>query len=214
MLQRLVIPELLDHLPAEDPEAMRSRRDLRRINFLMGNDRWICRTLLRFPHAAAHGIVEMGAGDGHLCKKINTLFPNDPLSAYDLAPRPLDIGSRVKWHQGDLFDMPPPADGGVRIANLFLHHFEDKYLTMIGEWCKNAELLIFCEPDRARLAHLLGGFMHPLINRVTRHDMHVSITAGFSIGEIPRFLGLNDSEWKTEETCTWRGARRVVCSRT
>jgi len=193
---------------------MRSRRDLRRINFLMGNERWICRTLLRFPHATAQGIVEMGAGDGQLSKKINTLFPTDPLSAYDLSSRPLGIESRVRWQQGDLFDMPLPADGGVRIANLFLHHFEGDHLTKISEWCKNAELLIFCEPDRTRFAHLLGGFMHPLINRVTRHDMHVSITAGFSKGEIPRFLGLNDNEWKTEETCTWRGARRVVCSRT
>ena len=50
MLKRTVIPELLDHLPADDPHAMRSRRDLRRINFLMGNERWIRRTLTRdFP---------------------------------------------------------------------------------------------------------------------------------------------------------------------
>jgi hypothetical protein len=38
---RQVLPEILDHLPADDPEAIGSRRDLRRINFLMGNKRWI-----------------------------------------------------------------------------------------------------------------------------------------------------------------------------
>ena len=61
MVSRVVIPELLDHLPAADTQAMRSRRDLRRINFLMGNERWVCRTLRKFPAAAARGIVETGA---------------------------------------------------------------------------------------------------------------------------------------------------------
>ena len=43
MKHRLLVPEILDGLPPEDPEARRSRRDLRRINFLMGNERWIAR---------------------------------------------------------------------------------------------------------------------------------------------------------------------------
>ena len=70
MSQRVVIPELLDHLPADDLEALRSRRDLRRINFLMGNERWVCRTVSQFPDAANRGIVEIGAGDGMLCNKL------------------------------------------------------------------------------------------------------------------------------------------------
>ena len=41
MKPRVVIPELLDHLPADEPEALRSRRDLRRVNWLMGNERWL-----------------------------------------------------------------------------------------------------------------------------------------------------------------------------
>ena len=44
---RQVLPELLDHLQADDPEAIRSRRDLRVINFLMGNERWILSSLLK-----------------------------------------------------------------------------------------------------------------------------------------------------------------------
>src|SRR3954469_16731047 len=37
MMLRRVEPETLDHLPETDPQAVRSRRDLRRVNRVMGN---------------------------------------------------------------------------------------------------------------------------------------------------------------------------------
>ncbi len=210
MPPRTVIPELLDHLPEDDPAARRSRCDLRRINFLMGNERWICRSALKFPEAARRGIVEMGAGDGRLCRKLATHFPGVEISAYDLAPPPSDLPSGITWQCGDLFEQNPPS-GGILVANLFLHHFEAEALWKLGRWMENFELLLINEPDRARLPHLLGGLMHPFINHVTRHDMHVSIDAGFSQGEIPRLLGLD--ELRCRESSTWRGSRRVVAWR-
>ena len=96
------------------------------------------------------------------------------------------------------------------IASLFLHHFEGPALTALGRWMENFKVGIFNEPDRAHLPHMLGGLMHPWINRVTRHDMHVSIRAGFASGEIQEGLRLDPRDWKFEETSTWRGARRVV----
>ncbi|MES2920690.1 MAG: class I SAM-dependent methyltransferase [Verrucomicrobiota bacterium] len=214
MSRRVVVPELLDHLPAEDPEARRSRRDLRRINILMGNERWVCRTVSRFPDEANRGIVEIGAGDGILCSKLAARFPQAAVAAYDLAPVPLDLAARVEWHQGDLFEIPAPDGGGVLVANLFLHHFEGEALTALGRWLGNFEVLVFNEPDRAAIPHALGGLLHPWINRVTRHDMHVSIRAGFAAGEISRLLGLDPGRWRTRESSTWRGARRVVVSST
>ncbi|HVJ46159.1 MAG TPA: hypothetical protein VM511_07225, partial [Luteolibacter sp.] len=100
---RVVVPEILDHLPADDPRAVRSRRDLRMINGLMGNDRWILRTLERFPEIASRGITEIGAGDGNLIRKIAAGFPGNPIQAIDLAPRPPGIPDSVTWHQDDLF---------------------------------------------------------------------------------------------------------------
>ncbi len=214
MQERSVNPELLDHLPADDPHAMRSRRDLRGINFLMGNERWVCRTLKRFSEAAGKGVVEIGAGDGQLCGKLARLFPTSHLTAYDLAPAPTGLPPPVKWLCGDLFNQPPPAPGGVRIANLILHHFEADALKTLGRWVENADLLVFNEPDRSTLPHWLGRLMHPCINHVTRHDMHVSITAGFRAGEIQSYLGLDPGCWKIEESCTWRGARRLICWKT
>ncbi len=213
MSQRVVIPELLDHLPADDPDALRSRRDLRRINFLMGNERWVLGAVRGLPEVAEKGIVEIGAGDGDLCNQLAKLFPLASVAAYDLAPRPERLDPRVVWHRGDVFEMPAPGQGGVLVANLFLHHFEAAALTALGRWLGDFRALVINEPDRSRLPHFLGGLLHPWINRVTRHDMHVSIDAGFAAGEIARCLGLDESQWKIRETSTWRGARRMVAFR-
>src|ERR1700741_1125465 len=57
-------PELLDGLPADDPRAIASRRDLVRINALMFQARFMAslmRANLRTPPLR---ILEIGAGDG------------------------------------------------------------------------------------------------------------------------------------------------------
>ena len=46
-MERCVEPEMLDRLPAADPEAIRSRSDLRRVNRLMGHAGIIRRALVR-----------------------------------------------------------------------------------------------------------------------------------------------------------------------
>jgi trans-aconitate methyltransferase len=211
---RVVIPELLDHLPADDPEARRSRRDLRRINFFMGNERWVLAAARRFPEAAALGITELGAGDGDLTRELALRHPGTTITALDLAPPPPDLPENVMWEQGDLFRSPIPPQGGILIANLFLHHFEDDDLRDLGRLAEGFRVLIFCEPLRARLPHLLGYAAHPFINRVTRHDMHVSIDAGFSTSELPQLMNLSEKRWMIEEHSTWRGALRVLGCRT
>lgn len=207
---RVVKPEILDYLPAHDREAQRSRRDLRRINFLMGNERWVCRTLRKFPEPAGRGIVELGAGDGVLAGKLARIFPSAPVTACDLAPRPAGLDVRVVWRQGDLLADAAALGGGVLVANLFLHHFEDQALRDLGRICGGFEVVVFNEPDRAMLPHMLGAMIWPMVNRVTRHDMHVSIFAGFSAGEVPEQLGLDGETWRFRETSTWRGGRRVL----
>ena len=64
LMKREVRPELLDSLPGDDPEAVRSRRDLRLINFLMGNERWILR------HVDEGAVIELGAGSGDLTRRL------------------------------------------------------------------------------------------------------------------------------------------------
>jgi hypothetical protein len=209
---RIVEPEILDHLPHDDPAARRSRLDLRRINFLMGNELWILRALELSPDASASMICEIGAGDGELAAKIRRGFPNSHIAACDLAPRPAGLDPAIDWRCGDIFQQAPPP-GGVLVANLFLHHFEGGHLRRLGKICEGFDVLIFNEPDRSRIAAFLGTLLHPFVNHVTRHDMQVSIRAGFRSGEMTGLLGLDASLWKIRESSTWRGARRVIAWR-
>jgi hypothetical protein len=214
-MRRVVIPELLDHLPQDDPAAERSRADLRRINFLMGNGRWVTRTLRRFPEAVKRGVCEWGAGDGMLAARIARAFPQTTVTGCDLAPRPAfpaEVDQRIEWRQGDLFSSAK-TQGGVLVASLFLHHFGSEGLAELGRRCLSFDVLVFSEPDLARLPLLHARLLCPFVNHVTRHDMRASILAGFGEGEIARLLELDPARWHVVETSTWRGARRVIAWR-
>jgi len=199
---RKLTPELLDHLPHDDPGALRSRADLRRINFFMGNERWIAAVI---PENTRH-ITEIGAGDGHLLTRLAGKFPQAEITAYDLAPRPAHLPVSVKWIQGDLFTQTPPTHGGTLIANLFLHHFADPQLAELGAWMRGFDTLLINEPLRARLPLFLGKLATPFVHPITRHDMRVSIEAGFQKGELPAALGLDH---RVRESVSWRGSIRI-----
>ena len=214
MRQRIVEPEWLDHLPPDDPAARRSRADLRRINAVMGNERRILRVLARHPEILREGVWEWGGGDGRLAARIARWQPQVPITVCDLAPRPAGLvgaeWARIDWRQGDLFGQPAPTGGGVLLANLFLHHFEGEALRRLGGWCGGFRLLVFNEPDRSLLAARLGALCHPLLHPVTRHDMQVSIRAGFRSGEMADLLGLDPARWDLTETSSPLGARCLV----
>ena len=70
-MKRIIEPELLDTLPPNDPRAVRSRRDLRRVNAWMRNHAIMARALqtgLNDP--APKQITELGAGDGHFLLRV------------------------------------------------------------------------------------------------------------------------------------------------
>ena len=70
-LPRRLEPEWLDHLPADDPRAMRSRRDLTRVNSFMGNASRMADALLQ--HSAEktpRTIVDLGSGDGQFMLQV------------------------------------------------------------------------------------------------------------------------------------------------
>jgi len=211
-MQRLVEPELLDRLPADDPEAVRSRRDLRWINFLMDNERWLARQIAGLP-STRKGVWEIGAGEGRLLRRLASYHPEMPLTGCDLAQRPADLPERIVWRQGDVFDELPAASGGVLVANLFLHHFDDPSLARFGSLLSGFDALCFNEPHRSSWAMAQGRLLLPFVGPVTRHDMLVSIRAGFRRGELPERLGLTTGGWHVREETTWRGALRMLACR-
>ena len=209
IIMRKLTPELLDHLPHTDPGAQLSRRDLRRINCFMGNERWITSMISRTERS----ITEIGAGDGHLLSRITIQHTDAAIVAYDLAPRPVGLTEKVDWKQGDLFSQLPPQSGGTLIANLFLHHFDERQLRELGRWISAFETIIINEPLRANLPMVMAKLATPFIHPITRHDMRVSIEAGFVVGELASLLDLEKNGFKIIETTDWRGAIRLHCTK-
>ena len=205
-LPRRLEPEWLDSLDAGDPRAVRARRDLRVINALMGNEGWILRQVAARPETAERGIVEFGSGDGHLLRRLARL---GPATGCDLAPRPAGLPAEIDWRQGDLFTLAEPITGGILVANLILHHFEGESLRRIGAIAGGFEAVILVEPHRCRSGLALATLLRPFVGEVTRHDMPVSIRAGFAKGELAEMLGLSTG-WSVTETVHWRGSLRVV----
>ena len=82
-------------------------------------------------------------------------------------------------------------------------------LGRLGALVGGCRVLCFCEPWRSQLALWEGRLLYPFMNRVTRHDMMVSIRAGFRRGELPKVLGLGE-EWTVQEQCTKLGAYRLL----
>lgn len=206
----MVEPELLDELAFDDPEALRSRRDIRLINKLLGNLQWLRDQLERERPAC---VVELGAGDGGFLEALNG--EGRRLTGVDLAPRPAALREEIEWVQGDARELLAGRGlgGSVVIANLLLHQFGEEDLRAMGRAMRESEAIFASEPLRSRRAVTGLSLLRPLVNRVTWHDGLVSIRAGFRPGELPPLLGLSGEEWEIEESCTLVGAYRLSARR-
>jgi 2-polyprenyl-3-methyl-5-hydroxy-6-metoxy-1,4-benzoquinol methylase len=210
-MRRIVQPELLDSLPADDPSARRSRRDLRRINGMMGNLRWLTRSLRNAGLPLDARVVEVGSGDGEFARTMAD--DGYSVTAVDLAPRPPGLPDKIQWLQGDLFDELPRLSADVLIANLFWHHFDDGQLSRLAPTIERFPLVLASEPLRAHFPRFLGAIMAPFVNYVTRHDLFVSIRAGFRPGELSSRWQLESANWQVEETTGLLGACRLNARR-
>lgn len=193
---RRVTPELLDHLDASDPRAVRSRRDLRFVNRVMGARSMLLRALDAAAQAPMIRLVELGAGDGTLMLRLARSrarrWPNASVALLDIQPvvstKTLSAIRELGWSAelitADALDWlarPSVDRQAVLFANLFVHHFAGarlaRLLAGIAEHCR---FFVCCEPRRSVLA-LASSHMLPLIgcNDVTRHDAVASVHAGF-----------------------------------
>jgi hypothetical protein len=210
-LHRVIIPEILDSLNPADPRAIRSRRDLSWIDLFLCNSRWIVRQLKKQTPPPAR-IIEIGAGEGALCRKVQTSLPSATVTGLDLIQRPSNLPVSIRWIGGDFFQTLPNIDADACVGSLILHHFSDEALRDLGARLQSFRSLTFCEPLRSRLPLFLSKLSSPFMSEVTRHDMPASIRAGFRPGELPALLGLDSKKWSVRESSHWRGTLRLVAS--
>lgn len=196
-MKRIVEPEMLDELPPQDRRALRSRRDLRRLNQWMNHPRVMAQVLRENLNGQKTlRLVELGAGDGHfllsVARRLQRPWPIvsvtfvDRLDVSDskICKSLQELGWHVRPHIADVFDWlrrSPPNAADFVTANLFLHQFNDAQLAEL--FCLVAQMtnrFIALEPRRWWLSRLSGNFLWCIgCGSVTRHDGRISIRAGF-----------------------------------
>ena len=218
MLTRVLEPETLDHLSADDPAARRARRDLRRVNAFMGARRILVRALARVLPEGRDGlrILEIGCGDGRLLLDVArqrgarwpgarvdlldrlSLVDDETIAAYAAA------GWQARPVVADVLDWAGADDGArwdVVVANLFLHHFDGAALARLLAGCaRRADALVACEPRRTRFALAASHLIVFLgANAVTRRDGVLSVRAGFVADELSRAWPGAPGAWRVDE---------------
>jgi hypothetical protein len=213
---REVRPEMLDQLPPEDLGAIGSRRDLRRVNALIGNSQIMDQALGEFfTDRYPESIVELGAGDGtsllSLAKRVAprskplsvTLVDRQQLLSEQTKAQFAALSWHVESHTFDVFDWlarPKPRQCDAIVATLFLHHFADEELRrLLALICNHTRLFAACEPRRAKFPLYAAGMLGFIgCNEVTRHDGKVSVRAGFAGSELSA-LWPDRTTWKLTE---------------
>jgi hypothetical protein len=207
-MNRQLQPELLDELPAADSRAIHSRRDLRRINAIMGNARY----LAQFLNAESQGpFVEIGAGDGSLslqvarCLKRKSharLLDRQPAVTDEILDQFKKIGWSCEIIQADVFDwLAANPKANAIIANLFLHHFEKERLTeLLNGIGRATNVFAACEPRRNRFGSFFARNVWLIgCNDVTCHDAEISVRAGFREKEISDLWSMETGWWSLQE---------------
>jgi hypothetical protein len=189
-MPRKLVPEILDHLPPDDPRALRSRRDLARINAVMRQPSIMAQALAKSPPPRV--IADLGSGDGRfmlaVARRLARRWSGVQLLVCDqqeiVTAQTQAAFARLGWRcdvrRGDIFQTLPQAD--IITANLFLHHFDDAALAvLLALAASRTRAFVACEPRRSRFAELGAHMVWALgANDVTRHDAVASVRAGFN----------------------------------
>ncbi|WP_232846614.1 methyltransferase domain-containing protein [Devosia beringensis] len=197
------MPELLDSLPADDPDAIGSRRDLVVINALMFQTRIMAGLMRSHIRPGNLRLLEIGSGDGAfmlaVARKLGRRYGAVELLMLDqinlITPLRIKqfaaLGWQVKTVTADVFEWIAREEAGqfdAVFANLFLHHFDGGALSkLLAAMPTLAPVFLATEPRRSRIALWSTWFLRFVgANAVTLHDAAVSVRAGFVGDELSR----------------------------
>ena len=190
---RILETEWLDTLPASDPRAAQSRRDLQRVNTLMGNARHIAGALR--PHwREGMRVADLGGGDGSLMRAVTRHLPG--------AIEVISVDKSEGIDALDYLRASGPRPDAI-VCNLFLHHLDGDVLSdVLALAAERAPLFVACEPRRARIALQASRMLWVIgCNDVTQHDAVASVRAGFTGNELS--AAWPPGNWKLEERIAW-----------
>jgi hypothetical protein len=222
-MKRVVEPEWLDELPAQEPRAIHSRADLRRLNWFMNHARVLARALQ--PAGKPRRVMDLGCGDGSFALRLAVaaqwrecevvLVDRQPVIAPEVRAGFAKRGCSLIVTQCDVLrGLDQTGESEVLFANLFLHHFKGAELArLLANISARATLFAACEPRRASLA-LFASRLVALIgcNAVTRHDAPASVRAGFSGHELSRLWPTADG-WRLDESAKGLFSHLFVATR-
>ena len=215
-MKRIVEAEWLDNLPAQDPGAVGSRKDLQRLNAWMGSPGRFASLMNReLEPTVPCQIADLGGGDGRfflraarlLQKTVRagrvTIVDRHSIVAQQTREDLARLGWQLKLTQADVFAWLEQQNERVwdlMAANLFLHHFTDAQLSrLLAAAGRVSRMFVALEPRRSLLALAFSGCVRVIgCNHVTRHDAPASVRAGFSGNELTR-LWQRDQNWALEE---------------
>jgi len=227
-MTRVVAAETLDGLLENDPRAIRSRRDLRRVHRAMGTRSIVLSALRAMApprrEAAPWRVLELGAGDGSLMLGVAralapewppvelTLLDRQPLVSQATIEGYAGVGWTARSQTVDARDWATGASARPRtsddqacwdliVANLFLHHFEGVQLAaLLAAVAARGDRFLACEPRRAWMA-LAGSHLVGALgsNAVTREDAVLSVHAGFRGSELTLLWPGTGARWRLQE---------------
>lgn len=215
-IQREVKGELLDSLPVASPSALGSRRDLFRLNLIMGNARMLRRELSHSLNGVrSRNVMDIGAGDGRFMLEVardlgyawqgTTLLLVDRQEA--VQPRTFKAFQALGWTaqtlQTDVLQLGHSLNSDrfcATVSNLFLHHFSNKDLAqLLADVARRTSLFIAIEPRRSTFTFIASCLVLLIgCNAVTRYDARVSVRAGFQNHELSA-LWPSSADWELRE---------------
>ena len=196
-LARVVEPEFLDHMAADDPRAIRHRRDLKRINAVIQQSGIMAGALARYwSQSAPRTLLDLGSGDGtfmlRVARRLASRWPDVTVTLLDqqniVSGGTREAFAALGWKaepvRADVFEYLAGMRGtklGAITANLFLHHFSPEQLKALMAFAaQSTRLFVACEPRRNKFALELSRLLWVIgCSDIACKDAIISVRAGF-----------------------------------